>query len=179
MSLLMRSSRPQVFCEKGVLRIFSKFTRKHLCQGLFFNKVAGAACNFIKKEALAQVFSCEFWENSKNTFFYRTPLVAAFYLWIFKKFCTVYFRKLSEDQRIPTNIDINETTTNWKIWSKWISLRFICKNCVSYLGTTMKLWTFGVYFTMKSFSFSSVIDKKKVVWWKAFPFILDTTVWYF
>ena len=31
----------------------------------------------IKKEALAQVFSCEFCEISKNTFFYRTPLVAA------------------------------------------------------------------------------------------------------
>ena len=38
----------------------------------------GAACNFIKKETLAQVFSCEFCKISKNTFFYRTPLVAAF-----------------------------------------------------------------------------------------------------
>ena len=28
------------------------------------------ACNFIKKEALAQVFSCEFCEISKNTFFF-------------------------------------------------------------------------------------------------------------
>ena len=27
------------------------------------------ACNFIKKEALTQVFSCEFCETSKNTFF--------------------------------------------------------------------------------------------------------------
>ena len=27
------------------------------------------ACNFIKKEALAQVISCEFYENCKNTFF--------------------------------------------------------------------------------------------------------------
>ena len=26
------------------------------------------ACNFIKNETLAQVFSCEFWEISKNTF---------------------------------------------------------------------------------------------------------------
>ena len=26
-------------------------------------------CNLIKKETLAQVFSCEFWEISKNTFF--------------------------------------------------------------------------------------------------------------
>ena len=35
------------------------------------------ACNFIIKETLAQVFSCEFCEISKNTFLYRTPLVAA------------------------------------------------------------------------------------------------------
>ena len=35
------------------------------------------ACNFIKKETLAQVFSCEFCEISKNTFLQRTPLVAA------------------------------------------------------------------------------------------------------
>ena len=35
------------------------------------------ACNFIKKETLAQVFSCEFCEISKNTFSYRAPLVTA------------------------------------------------------------------------------------------------------
>ena len=35
------------------------------------------ACNFIKKKTLAQVFSCEFCDFSKNTYFYRTPLVAA------------------------------------------------------------------------------------------------------
>ena len=35
-----RSSRPQVFCKKGVHRNFTKFTRKHLCQSLFFNKAA-------------------------------------------------------------------------------------------------------------------------------------------
>ena len=34
-------------------------------------------CNFIKKETLAQMFSCEFCEISKNTFSYRTSLVAA------------------------------------------------------------------------------------------------------
>ena len=41
---------------------------KHLCQSLFFNKVS-EACNFIKEEKLAQVFSCEFCEISKNIFF--------------------------------------------------------------------------------------------------------------
>ena len=34
------------------------------------------ACNFIKKEALAQVFFCELCEIFKKTFFNRTPLVA-------------------------------------------------------------------------------------------------------
>ena len=38
-----RSSRPDVdlFCKKGVLRNFAKFTGRHLCQNLFFNKVTG------------------------------------------------------------------------------------------------------------------------------------------
>ena len=40
-SVIFRSGRPEVFCEKGVLRNFAKFTGKHLCQCLFFNKVAG------------------------------------------------------------------------------------------------------------------------------------------
>ena len=55
-----RSSHQRCSVKKGVLRNFTKFTGKHLCQSLLFNKVAGAACNFIKKETLAQVFSCEF-----------------------------------------------------------------------------------------------------------------------
>ena len=35
-----RSSRPEVFYKKGVLRNFVKFTEKQLCQSLFFNKFA-------------------------------------------------------------------------------------------------------------------------------------------
>ena len=54
--------------KKGVRRNFTKFTGKHLCQRLFFNKVAGL-CNFIKKESLTKVLSCESCEISKNTFF--------------------------------------------------------------------------------------------------------------
>ena len=36
-----RSSRPEVFCKKFVLTNFAKFTGKHLCQSLFFGKIAG------------------------------------------------------------------------------------------------------------------------------------------
>ena len=38
----VRSSRPEVFCKKGVLKNFAKCTGKHLSQSLFFNKVAGS-----------------------------------------------------------------------------------------------------------------------------------------
>ena len=82
-SLPLENSCPEVFCSKGVLRNFAKFTGKRPCQGLFFNKNAGLrqlrpeACNFIKKETLAQVFSCEFCKIFKNTFSYRAPPVAA------------------------------------------------------------------------------------------------------
>ena len=64
-----------MFCKRGVLRNFTKFTGKHLCQSLFLSKVAGLrpqACSFIKKKTLVQVFSWEFCEVSKNTFLYRT-----------------------------------------------------------------------------------------------------------
>ena len=76
----VQKSHLELLCRKGVLTNFTKFTEKHLCQSLVFNKVAGLrpkACKFIKKESLTQVFSCEFCENSKNTFFYRIPPLAA------------------------------------------------------------------------------------------------------
>ena len=44
------ASFPVATSEKGILRNF-------------------VSCNFIKKETLAQVFSCEFFEIYKNTFF--------------------------------------------------------------------------------------------------------------
>ena len=66
----IRSSRPEVFCQKCVLRNFAKFTRKQGTESLF-------QFSFIKKETLTQVFSYEFCEISKNTSFHRTPLVAA------------------------------------------------------------------------------------------------------
>ena len=70
---LYRSSRPEVFCKKGVIRNFTKFTGKHLASVSFLIKLQAQVCNFIKKEALAQVFSCEFCE------ILRTMLVADSY----------------------------------------------------------------------------------------------------
>ena len=59
------------------LKFFSKFAGKHLCQSLCFNKVAGLRPTLLLKKTLAQVSSCAFYEMFKNTFFHRTPPVAA------------------------------------------------------------------------------------------------------
>ena len=59
----------KVFCKKkSVLRNFEKFTGKHLCHSIFFNKVAGLRPKTLLKKTLAQVFSCEFCGISKNIF---------------------------------------------------------------------------------------------------------------
>ena len=47
-----RSSHPEVFCKKGVLRNFAKFTRKHMCRSLFLNKVAGLRSATLLKKRL-------------------------------------------------------------------------------------------------------------------------------
>ena len=73
---------PEVFCKKICSWKFRKIHRKTPVPEAFFNKVAGLrpatllknriwsqASNFIKRETLVQVFSCEFCEISKNTFF--------------------------------------------------------------------------------------------------------------
>ena len=55
-------------------------------------------CNFIKKETLAQVFSCEFCETSKNNFLQRTHLMAA------SAHCCNKFEKSSYAKHLVVNI---------------------------------------------------------------------------
>ena len=46
-------------------------------ESIILIKLQADACNFIKKETLAQVFSCEICAIFKNAFFFRTPSVAS------------------------------------------------------------------------------------------------------
>ena len=78
-----RSSRPEVFCKKGALKNFTTFTGKYLCQSLFFNKVAGLRPATLLKRVPGTGVSRKFCEIFKNTYFCRTPPVAAFeILWL-------------------------------------------------------------------------------------------------
>ena len=56
--------------KKGVLEISQNSQEMTCTRAIFLNKVASLqACNFIKKETLAQMLSCEFCVIFKNTFF--------------------------------------------------------------------------------------------------------------
>ena len=57
------------FFKESVTRNFAEFKIKYLCRNFFFDKVKLWIFNFIKNESLAQVFSCEFCEICKKTFF--------------------------------------------------------------------------------------------------------------
>ena len=62
-----RSSHRKCSIKKGALKNFVKFTGKRLCQ-----------IPFLKKETLAQLFSCERYEIFKNTFFVEHIWVTAY-----------------------------------------------------------------------------------------------------
>ena len=100
-----KSSHRRCSVRKGALRNFAKITGKHLYQSVFFIKKKALAqvfscgfckisCNFIKKEAL--VFCCEFCKISKNIFFTE-------YLWT----------TASDNLRIHATYDVlSKLTTN-------------------------------------------------------------------
>ena len=41
MNFNFQKQSPEVFCKKGVFKIFANFTGKHKCFGSLFNKLAG------------------------------------------------------------------------------------------------------------------------------------------
>ena len=66
----LRTSRSQIFFKIAALKNFAILSRKTCVAEYLFNKVAGMkVCIFIKKETPAQLFSCEYCEIFKNTYF--------------------------------------------------------------------------------------------------------------
>ena len=74
---MVRSSRAEMFCKKGVFRNFAKFTEKHLCQSLIFNKFAGLRpATLLKKRLWHRYFSVNFAK------FLRTPFLTQHLQWL-------------------------------------------------------------------------------------------------
>ena len=63
--------------EKKLFLAISRNSHKNTCARVSFLIKLPNTCNFIKKDTLAQVFSCKFCERFKNTSVYRTAPVTA------------------------------------------------------------------------------------------------------
>ena len=101
----------------GVLRNFSEFTGKHLCQNLLLIKLL--TCNFVKKETLAQVVSCEFcWKFLKTPFFVE-------HLWWLLLYS--YFAFLLSRAFVPFEI-IDFIRNTLAEEARFISIKYILQN---------------------------------------------------
>ena len=91
-----RSSRLEVFVKKLLLET-SQNSQENTCARVsFLIKLQAMSCNIIKKEALALVLCCEFYQISKNTFSYRAHPVATSdscfkKIFISQKTCFLYY----------------------------------------------------------------------------------------
>ena len=84
-----RSNCPEVFGKKGVLRYFAKFIEKHLCQSLFFNKVAGFILHLYKKKRVChRSFPVNFVK------FLRTPFLKEHLWWLLLYYGTILLTRL-------------------------------------------------------------------------------------
>ena len=66
---IIRSSRPELFCKKVVLKNFAKFTEKHLCWSLFSSKVADVRpATLLKNKLRHRYFHLNFAKSLSNNF---------------------------------------------------------------------------------------------------------------
>ena len=108
----------KVFHEKSVLRNFAKFTEKHLCQSLYFNKVAGLRpATFLKKRLW---YMCVLVNFAK---FLRTLILknnCEQLLWFYQKFHEVPDRNISKFHKSIRSMHIP------KVYSLYIEKKHKC-----------------------------------------------------
>ena len=117
-----RSCRLEVFCQKSALKKLAKFTGKHLCQSLFYNKVENlSSLTLLKKTLRHRCFPVGFPKFLITPFPYRTPPMAAFApihcQW---KLCSKILDILKKSFFIK-DFAGNFQAVTWKLWWKWVS----------------------------------------------------------
>ena len=77
--LFLQKQPPEMFYKKSVLRNFAKFTGKHVCQSIFFNKVSGLRpleTILLRKRLCHRCFVVNFAK------FLRTPVLQKTFWWL-------------------------------------------------------------------------------------------------
>ena len=138
-AVVQRSSAIKVFLEISQNSLENTSARDSFLMKLFF------LMNFIKKESLAQLFSCEFCEISKNNFFYITPPVAASVILKIKFYALYLIVSFTFTIKtvLPTHLSTIRKRWNQKrkVFDKflfWDSLKNLCVN-TKYRNTSTHL----------------------------------------
>ena len=105
----IRSNRLQMFFKIGVLKSFAIFRGKQLCWSLFLIKLQALVLQHYLKEKRDPntCISCEYCKIFKNSFFYRTLLVAAS---AESKICLWYY---SHNVFNPNKVGLFERSFSW------------------------------------------------------------------
>ena len=134
-----RSSRLEAFYRKGVLRNFAKFTGKHLCQSLFFNKAASPRLvTLLKKRLWHRSFPVNFAEFLRTSFLQNTsggcfsnrsgkhsPRRIIFY--------SATLQRLHSTTNVASLQILKHTSTNWVIFA--LDGLSMIKNLISLYST--------------------------------------------
>ena len=157
-----RNGRPKIPCKKGVLRNFTKFTWKHLCQSLYFNEVAGLSpATLLIKRLWHRCFPVKFAK------FLRTSFLTEHFQWLLltaPNFVSV--PRLCTIQNASNSLTKAQLRTPFlQNSSQWLlsNVRYFFKkgknrNNFSYLLWAYYAWNLPVATKLKSFS--SIILKK-------------------
>ena len=134
-----RSNRPEVFCKKGALRNFIKFTGKHLCQSLIFNKV------LLKMRLWHRCFPMNFVKFLRTPFFIEHLWwLLLFFFFFFLIDCDfIIFVLLTYFRALILNLPWNNAA---KYWGE----KFVINICLFYHSATPQKysWIFR-YLTWK------------------------------
>ena len=122
-----------MFCKKGVLRNFAKFTGKPLHQSLYFNKNAGLRLAILlKKELWHRCFPVNF------ATFLRTPIFKEHFWWLL---LSINIRRLNFHVQININLEKTlkvDGQSRFSIYSTLVYLLISSKDLVNV--KTGKFW---------------------------------------
>ena len=158
------SSRPEVFSKKVFLNISQNPQENTCTRGPILIKLQAWACNLSKKNALAQVFFCEFCEIFKNLFFTEPRATASGFFYSFHCFAawwtnrnqsfSIFGHVLSRHSNVMNIMNLNDLvlaawkhtflgdiTWNLALFCRLISIS-ICTYWISMLHcpATIHLW---------------------------------------
>ena len=137
---------PEVFCNGSVLKNFTKFTGKHLCQGLFFNKVAE------KRDSGTGVFSVNFVKFLRTSFSQNTP--SGYFLCHHTK--ALWFPGFSQKKKKKSSRKFSNSKNFGILWGSFGDPEFEANWKIVANDTLLNIWNYFLSFL----SFNDAIRRK-------------------